>query len=236
MKMIKLLVTALIFSAASGLVFANGTERPVYFVAQINITDQAGFYNGYVPEAFKSLPLGNGDTLVAVSQPLEKLEGTWEHNWNVVLKFPTRSDFLKFYHDDAYQQIAKPKRLASTDLNNIVLFEGADTAAFGDQPPVYFMAKIQIDDKEKFFGSYIPEVKKHVANGGGKVLFGGYGPEQLEGNWGDFWTIFIQFPSKEAFDTYYRSEGNLKVAIPIRYATASVNNAVVLQGVPEAEK
>ena len=206
-------------------------ERPVYLVAQINVVDQKKYFSGYGSEVVKYLPFGNAEVLVATQKPAELLEGEWAHNWNVVVKFPSAADFDKFYLNEKYQQLVKPMRLETTDMNNIVLFEGGpNDNQKEEQPPVYFMAKLKIDDKEKFFGAYVSEVSKHVRAGGGKVRFGGYNPKQLEGVWGDYWTIFIEFPSQKDFDLFYRSEGNLKVAIPIRYQATSENNTVIFNG------
>lgn len=220
---------------ATGLQSAQAAEeRPVYFVAQINVVNQEKYFTDYAPEVSKYLQLGNAQVLVATPKPAEVLEGEWAHNWNVVIKFPSSADFDKFYLSEGYQKSAKPLRLEATDMNTIVLFEGGlgdeETMFAGDQAPVYFMAKLKIDDKEKFFGTYVPEVQKHVRAGGGKILFGGYTPKPLEGDWGDYWTIFIQFSSQEGFNQFYHSEGNLKVAIPLRYQAVSENNTVMFKG------
>ena len=208
-------------------------DSPVYFVAEINIVDQEKYFKGYVPEVSKYLQLGKAQVLFA-SKHAKILEGEWTHNWNVVIKFPSAADFGKFYLSEEYQRSAKPLRLEATNMNKMVLFEGGSgiekTMPRGEQAPVYFMAKIKIDDKEKFFGAYIPEVKKHVRAGGGKILFGGFKPEPLEGDWGNYWTIFIKFPSQEGFDKFYYSEGNLKVAIPLRYQASSENNVAIFKG------
>ena len=224
------MITTFVVGAA-GLQSAQAAEqRPVYFVAEINVVDQDKYFTGYVPEVSKYLKLGNAQVLYA-SKPTKILEGAWTHNWNVVIKFPSAADFDKFYLSEKYQRSAKPLRLKATNMNNMVLFEGSEaTMSEEKQAPVYFMAKIKIDDKEKFFGAYIPEVKKHVRAGGGKILFGGFTPKQLEGDWGDYWTIFIQFPSQEGFDKFYNSEGNLNVAIPLRYQSTSENNVAIFKG------
>ena len=232
------MITAVIV-ATTGLQSAQASaqaaeERAVYLVVEINIVDQDKYFTDYAPEVSKYLQLGNAQVLFATSKPAKILEGEWAHNWNVVIKFPSAADFDKFYLNESYQQSTKSMRLEATNTNRIVLFEGGagdeETMSGGDQAPVYFMAKLKIDDKEKFFGAYIPEVKKHVSAGGGKILFGGYTPKPLEGDWGDYWTIFIQFPSQEGFDRFYYSEGNMKVAIPLRYQATSENNAAMFKG------
>jgi len=93
--------------------------------------------------------------------------------------------------------------------------------------PVYFLAQVKVTDKNKFFNEYVPEVKKHIKAAGGEIIFGGMKPsQQLEGDW-DFFTIAIKFPSKAAHDKFYFSEGNLKVAVPLRKQSSSVNNLMV---------
>jgi len=103
----------------------------------------------------------------------------------------------------------------------------ADTLTTKAIKPVYFMAQLKIVDKDRFYSEYVPEVKKHIKAGKGEVLFGGESPAlQLEGTW-DYFTIVIEFPSKENFDSFYYSEGNLNIAIPIRQEVTSVNNTML---------
>ena len=238
-KIISILVIVATFIVeATGLQSAHAAEQsPVYFVAEINVVDQEKYFKGYVPEVSKYLKLGNAQVLYA-SIPTKVLEGKWTHNWNVVIKFPSAADFDKFYLSEEYQRSAKPLRLDATNMNNMVLFNGSPASkakiSGEKKAPVYFMAKIKVDDKEKFFGAYIPEVKKHVRAGGGEILFGGFTPKPLEGDWGDYWTIFIKFPSQEGFDKFYYSDGNLKIAIPLRYQTTSENNVAVFKGAVRA--
>jgi uncharacterized protein (DUF1330 family) len=96
-----------------------------------------------------------------------------------------------------------------------------------EQKPVYFMAQLKIIDKKRLFTEYVPEVKKHIKAGKGRVLFLGKSPAiQLEGEW-DYFTVVIEFPSKKYFDLYYYSDGNLNIAIPIRQEVTSTNNTML---------
>ena len=91
---------------------------PVYFVAQIDIHDQAG-YDSYTQRAGPSFE-GIDAKVLAVDDTPEVLEGKWHGPRTVMMEFPDEAAFRKWYDSPAYQAAAKI-RWAATDSNAVLL-------------------------------------------------------------------------------------------------------------------
>ncbi len=91
---------------------------PVYFVAQIEIHDQAG-YDSYSQQAGPSLAGIDVKVLAADDTP-EVIEGKWHGPRTVMLEFPDEETFRKWYDSPAYQEAAKTRR-AATDSNAVLI-------------------------------------------------------------------------------------------------------------------
>ena len=95
---------------------------PVYFVAQVDIHDQAG-YDAYAKQAGASFE-GVDTKILAVDDAPTVLEGKWHGPRTVMMEFPDEATFRKWYDSPAYQEAAK-LRWAATD-SNAVLLKGMD--------------------------------------------------------------------------------------------------------------
>jgi uncharacterized protein (DUF1330 family) len=93
-----------------------------YFMAGISITDEDeyGKYLEQADEVFSRF----GGTYLAVDDHPKILEGKWESDRAVLIRFETRAGFEAWYLSDDYQSILK-HRLKAADCNTI-LFEGKD--------------------------------------------------------------------------------------------------------------
>ncbi|MDJ0685591.1 MAG: DUF1330 domain-containing protein [Alphaproteobacteria bacterium] len=104
----------------------------VYFIAQLKVDDMEAFQNEYVPGT--AALLGETSALVlAVSPAPTVVEGAWDSNWTVLMRFETQADFDRFYKDDAYQAQFVPIRTRAASINNVVLLPAFDPAQFGRQ-------------------------------------------------------------------------------------------------------
>ena len=104
----------------------------VYFLAQLKVDDMEAFQASYVPETTRLL--GEAGALVlAVTPAPEVVEGDWDSNWTVLLRFDSQAAFEAFYDDPVYRGTLVPirRRLAST--NNIVLLPAFDPASMAPQ-------------------------------------------------------------------------------------------------------
>ncbi len=91
---------------------------PVYFLAQVEIHDQAG-YDDYAQQAGPSFEAIDAKVL-AVDDTPEVLEGKWHGPRTVMLEFADEAAFRKWYDSPAYQEAAK-LRWAATDSNAVLL-------------------------------------------------------------------------------------------------------------------
>ncbi len=87
---------------------------PVYFIAQIDIHDQAG-YDSYTQQAGASFAGLDAKVLAADDTP-EVVEGKWHGPRTVVIEFRDEATFRKWYDSPKYQQAAKT-RWAATETN-----------------------------------------------------------------------------------------------------------------------
>ena len=93
-----------------------------YFMAGISIKDE-NEYNQYLQHVDEVFSRFDG-TYLAVDDHPQVLEGKWESERAVLIRFETKADFEAWYLSEDYQAILK-HRLRAADCNAI-LFEGKD--------------------------------------------------------------------------------------------------------------
>lgn len=102
----------------------------VYFIAQLKVDDMEAFQTEYVPGT--AALLGETTALVLAVTPAPMVvEGTWDSNWTVLMRFDTQADFDAFYGDGVYQDEFVPIRLRAASVNNVVILPAFDPAVFG---------------------------------------------------------------------------------------------------------
>lgn len=101
----------------------------VYFIAQLKVDDMEAFQSGYVPPVAKML--GKTSALVlAVTPTPQVVEGEWDSNWTVLMRFDNQADFDAFYQDETYQNQFIPVRTKAASINNVVVLPAFDPAVF----------------------------------------------------------------------------------------------------------
>lgn len=105
-------------------------QSPVYAIVQLEIPNLEQYLSEY------GMPLapilGNYGAEVLVATPeLKMLEGTYEHTFTVVIKFPSAEAVESWYHSPEYQPL-KAKRaeltnMASSRIAIAPAFEGLPT-------------------------------------------------------------------------------------------------------------
>lgn len=93
-----------------------------YFIAQIKINDSET-YQKYIDQSGNVFEKYKGEYLSVENCPVV-LEGKWDYNRMVLIKFRELKDFENWYHSDAYQNILK-YRLEAADCDTI-LIKGTD--------------------------------------------------------------------------------------------------------------
>ncbi len=94
----------------------------VYILAQLKIHDRPR-YERYVA-GFKPTLIPYGGRLLAADENPERLEGTWDRDKVVLLRFEDRAAALRWAASPEYQAIAQD-RIAATDTVSL-LIEGIE--------------------------------------------------------------------------------------------------------------
>lgn len=94
--------------------------------------------------------------------------------------------------------------------------------------PVYMIAQIQVDDKDKFFNQYGPAAGASLMENGAKILVATPTHKKLEGEWTGNWTVIVEFASQEMADGWYNSSDYQTNAIPLRRASTAFGNMIIV--------
>lgn len=75
---------------------------PAYIIVEVDITDQAQYeeYKKLTPATVEKY----GGKFVLRGQPVEALEGKWNHDRLVMLQFPDRKSAKSWYNSKEYQE------------------------------------------------------------------------------------------------------------------------------------
>ncbi len=97
----------------------------VYVIAVINISDRdeyARYEQGFM-EIFNQYK----GRMLSVDEAPALIEGRWPHTRTVLVEFPDRAEFDRWYHSEAYQTLAKHRFKASE--GSIALLQGLPASA-----------------------------------------------------------------------------------------------------------
>ncbi|MDJ0944930.1 MAG: DUF1330 domain-containing protein [Kiloniellales bacterium] len=94
-------------------------QAPVYLLAQLEITDMDAFFSDY---ALPLQPLNQkyGVEVLVGTPEVATLEGDYDKNFTVVLRFPSAEAQAQWYADPAYQPLLA-RRQALTRLENTTM-------------------------------------------------------------------------------------------------------------------
>lgn len=90
----------------------------VYFLAQIKITDES-LYKKYLSTCDEIFSEYNGKYLAVDSTP-EIKEGQWDYSRSVLIEFPDKVEFDKWYNSERYQEILQ-YRLSGAICDSILI-------------------------------------------------------------------------------------------------------------------
>ena len=94
-------------------------SEPVYLLAQLEITDMEAFFRDY---AMPLQPLNQkyGVEVLVGTPEVTTLEGDYDKNFTVVIKFPSAEKQAQWYADPDYQPLIA-KRQELTNIGNSTL-------------------------------------------------------------------------------------------------------------------
>jgi uncharacterized protein (DUF1330 family) len=95
--------------------------------------------------------------------------------------------------------------------------------------PVYVVAQGRIDNRE-MLDQYVAKVIPTIQSGGGRILAFDESPEVVEGEVGYPRTVILEFPSPEAFRSWYDS-AEYQAILPLRLESTP-GTLIVVDGLP----
>ncbi len=96
---------------------AMDADAPVYMIVQIQIEDAETFWNDYVPGV---MPIHDrhGVEIIVGAPDVEVLEGRYDRNFTVVLKFPNAKAQRAWYADPDYQPLKALRQRITADASS----------------------------------------------------------------------------------------------------------------------
>ncbi|MEO0421168.1 MAG: DUF1330 domain-containing protein [Pseudomonadota bacterium] len=100
-------------------------DHEVYLIAQLEVSDRDTFMRDYAGP-LQPLNEKHGATVIAASAQAQVLEGEYDRNLTVVLKFPSAAAQQAWYDDPAYQPlIQRRQELTNTDGSTLIVVPAA---------------------------------------------------------------------------------------------------------------
>jgi uncharacterized protein (DUF1330 family) len=103
---------------------------PCYMIALLRVKNYEEYIQRYGLPAMAQLQAAGAELEVAAAEA-ELLEGEWDCNWTVVIKFPSKAAATAFYNSPAYTPLRELRINELTDGGSIVLVEGFDLSVLG---------------------------------------------------------------------------------------------------------
>jgi uncharacterized protein (DUF1330 family) len=108
----------------------SATTFPGYLIASLRVKNLEEYLQRYGLPAIAQLKEIGADIEVA-SADVETLEGEWDGNWTVVIRFPSKAKAIEFYNSPGYTPLRTLRINELTDGGAVVIVEGFDAAALG---------------------------------------------------------------------------------------------------------
>jgi len=112
---------------AEVLVDQNVRRTQAFVLMQAEMTDPDTFFTKYAVPAEVEITANGGNAQVATFGK-KVLEGAWDNNWTIMLKFPSVEAATTWYYSPGYQNVI-PYRHLATAWGNMVMFEGLPESA-----------------------------------------------------------------------------------------------------------
>jgi len=106
----------------------NQATVPAYMIVRLNVRNHDDYmarYGTHVTAIFANI----GAEVVALSTSPKVLEGEWEGNWTVVIRFPSMTAAEAWYDSSDYQPLKDLRIAELTNGGSAVFVEGFDPAA-----------------------------------------------------------------------------------------------------------
>ncbi|MBT8467804.1 MAG: DUF1330 domain-containing protein [Myxococcales bacterium] len=108
----------------------SDSKNPAYTIVRLNVKDYADYMQRYGFAVGEMLRKVGAEVLVA-SETVKVLEGEWEANWTVVIRFPSLEVAEQWYHSPEYQPLKELRMNELTEGGPFVMVEGFDASLLG---------------------------------------------------------------------------------------------------------
>ncbi|MEM7542316.1 MAG: DUF1330 domain-containing protein [Pseudomonadota bacterium] len=105
-------------------------EKPAYMMVKLHIKDLDDYMARYVTP-LAAMFESYGIEVLAASGETQVLEGEWDENWTVILKFPSLKTAQSWYNSEEYEPLKALRINELTSGGSAVFVEGFDAAALG---------------------------------------------------------------------------------------------------------
>ncbi len=106
----------------------SSKPTPCYLIGLLRVRNFEEYIQRYGMPAMAHLQAAGAEVLVAAPQA-EPLEGEWNCNWTVVIKFPSKAAATAFYNAPGYKPLRELRINELTDGGSLVLVQGFDPSA-----------------------------------------------------------------------------------------------------------
>lgn len=108
----------------------NTKVLPAYLIGRLNVKDYENYMNRYAMPVLEQFKTAGAEILAASPQP-EVMEGEWNSNWTVLIRFPSVEAARNFYNSDEYAPFRTLRINELTNEGSLVMVEGFDPAVLG---------------------------------------------------------------------------------------------------------
>ncbi len=108
----------------------NSPTLPGYLIATLRVKNFDEYMQRYGMPAFALLNEIGAEVQVASARP-DVLEGDWDCNWTVAIRFPSKAIATEWYTSAGYTALRMLRINELTDGGSLVMVEGLDLAALG---------------------------------------------------------------------------------------------------------
>ena len=103
---------------------------PAYMIGRLNVKDHDEYMSRYAMPVLRLFEAAGAEVLAASPQP-DVLEGEWNSNWTVLIRFPSLDAARRFYQSEEYAPLLSLRINELTDEGAALIVEGFDPAALG---------------------------------------------------------------------------------------------------------
>jgi len=103
---------------------------PAYLIGRLNVKNHDEYMERYAMPVLSLFEKAGAEVLAASPEP-DVVEGEWQSNWTVLVRFPSLEAARQFYRSDAYAPLRALRIDELTDEGAAVMVAGFDPASLG---------------------------------------------------------------------------------------------------------